>query len=178
MTPADAATTACPTIGGDNFRCGLAPGADPAVAPGGLSQEGPQSMTRTRSIALSVGVGLVLALSACGNGPPEVAGGAGGGGGSVGTGAASGVGTPAKQVAATSDLKFNPTSITVKTGEVIQWTNTGGVPHNVTFDQYQALTSQTLQQNDTWQVKFTTAGTYAYHCTFHPGMDGQITVSG
>lgn len=136
-------------------------------------------MTRTRSIALSVGVGLVLTLCACGNGPPEVAGGAGGsGGGSVGSGASTGVGTPSKQVAATSDLKFNPSNISVKVGDVIQWTNTGGVPHNVTFDQYQALTSQTLQQGDTWQVKFTTAGTYAYHCTFHPGMDGQITVAG
>ena len=39
-----------------------------------------------------------------------------------------------------------------------------------------SLTSATLNQGDTWQVKFTVAGTYAYHCTFHPGMDGQLTV--
>lgn len=136
-------------------------------------------MTRMRSIAVAVGFGVVLALSACGNGPPEVAGAGGGGGGAtVGSGASTGLGTAAKSVQATADLKFDPASISVKTGDVIQWTNGGSVPHNVTFDSNQSLTSQTLQQGDTWQVKFTVAGTYAYHCTFHPGMDGQITVGG
>lgn len=136
-------------------------------------------MTRTRSIAATVGVGLVLALSACGNGPPEGATGGGGGGSTVvGTATPSGLGTPATQIAATADLKFNPTNVSVKTGQVVQWSNTGGVPHNVTFDNYADLTSPTLQQGDTWQAKFTVPGTYAYHCTFHPGMDGQITVGG
>jgi plastocyanin len=135
-------------------------------------------MTRIRSIAITAGLGLGLMLSACGNGPPEVAGAGGGGGAPVGSAAPTGLGTPAKTVQATADLKFVPTAVTTKTGEVIQWTNTGSVPHNVTFDTYQSLTSQTLQQGDTWQVKLTTAGTYPYHCTFHPGMDGQITVGG
>jgi plastocyanin len=35
-----------------------------------------------------------------------------------------------------------------------------------------------LQQGNRWQVQFTTAGTYKYRCTFHPGMTGQITVGG
>ncbi|MBJ7610145.1 MAG: cupredoxin domain-containing protein [Candidatus Dormibacteraeota bacterium] len=135
-------------------------------------------MTRIRPIAIGAGLALVILLSGCGNGPPAGAVAGGGGGGTVGSGAASGLGTPAKQVQATADLKFNPGTTTVKSGDVIQWTNTGGVPHNVTFDSYQTLTSQTMQQGDLWQVKFTTAGTYAYHCTFHPGMDGQITVGG
>jgi plastocyanin len=135
-------------------------------------------MTRLRSIAVVVGVGLVLALSGCGNGPPEVAGAGGGGGATIGKAAATGLGTPAKAVSATADLKFDPTSITVKTGDVIQWTDTGSVPHNVTFDSYPDLTSQNMAQGDTWQVKITVAGTYPYHCTIHPGMDGQITVGG
>jgi plastocyanin len=136
-------------------------------------------MTRIRSIAVIVGIGLVVALSACGNGPPEV-GGVGGGSGAakIGTAAPNGIGTPAKTVSATADLKFAPTSVTVKNGDVIQWNNTGSVPHNVTFDNYPDLTSQNLAQGDTWQVKITVAGTYAYHCTIHPGMDGQITVGG
>lgn len=135
-------------------------------------------MTRLRSIAVVVGIGLLAALSGCGNGPPEVAGAGGGGAAPIGKSAPTGLGTPAKAVSATSDLKFDPTSITVKAGDVIQWTDTGSVPHNVTFDSYPDLTSQNLAQGDTWQVKITVAGTYPYHCTIHPGMDGQITVGG
>lgn len=137
-------------------------------------------MTRTRSIVVTAAVGLVLTLSGCGNGPPTVAGaGAGAGGGaSIGTAAAGGLGTPVSSVQATADLVFNPTSSSIKAGGVVQWTNSGSVPHNVTFDQDGSVSSQTMQQSDTWQVKFTTAGSYPYHCTFHPGMDGTVTVGG
>jgi YD repeat-containing protein len=96
----------------------------------------------------------------------------------VGQGQSSGLGTPGANIAATDSLKFDPTTATVKTGAVIQWKDTGSTAHNVTFDGQSALTSGTLQQGDTWQVQFTTPGTYQYHCTFHPGMNGQITVSG
>jgi plastocyanin len=134
-------------------------------------------MTRLRSIAVVAGIGLALTLSGCGNGPPEVAG-AGGGAAVIGKAAATGIGTAAKMVSATADLKFNPTSVSVKNGDVIQWTNTGSIPHNVTFDSYPDLTSQNMAQSDTWQVKITVPGTYPYHCTIHPGMDGQLTVGG
>lgn len=98
----------------------------------------------------------------------------------VGVGEAinTGLGTPAQQVAADAQLKFAPASITVSKGQVIQWTNTSNVPHNVTFDAQPSLSSGTLQQNGTWQVEFTAPGTYQYHCTFHPGMTGSITVAG
>jgi amicyanin len=133
-------------------------------------------VTRIRSIATASALGLALVLSACGNGPPDL-GNAVPGAATVGT-AGTNLGTATVKVDATADLKFNPNASKLKAGDVIQWTNSGSVPHNVTFDSDQSLTSQTLQQGDTWQVKFTTAGTYAYHCTFHPGMDGQITVGG
>lgn len=94
----------------------------------------------------------------------------------VGQGQASGLGTPAEKISASDALKFDPTATTAKVGDVIQWTNTGSVAHNVTFAD-PTLTSGTLQQNNTWQVKITVPGTYAFHCTFHPGMDGQITVN-
>jgi plastocyanin len=94
----------------------------------------------------------------------------------VGQAQSTGLGTPAANVAATAQLTFDPTAVAVKKGDVIQWKNTGSTAHNVTFDAQQSLTSGTLQQGDTWQVQFTTAGTYTYHCTFHPGMNGQITV--
>jgi plastocyanin len=95
---------------------------------------------------------------------------------SAGQAQASGLGTPTEKVSATANLKFDPTATRAKVGDVIQWTNTGNIAHNVTFTD-PSLTSGTLNQSDTWQVKITVPGTYAYHCTFHPGMDGQLTVA-
>jgi plastocyanin len=127
------------------------------------------------------GLGLVVALlfSACGNGPPPGSGGgggAGGGGGDVGS-KVSGQ-TAAATVSETDQLKFNPSSTSVKVGDVVEWNNGSSVAHNVTFDDFQNITSDTMNSGDKYQVKFTKAGTYQYHCTFHPGMDGTITVSG
>ena len=90
----------------------------------------------------------------------------------------SGLGNPAQNVAATAQLTFDPASVAVKGGAVIQWKNTGSVPHNVTFDDQPALTSLMLAQGDTWEVQIDHPGTDKYHCTFHPGMDGQVTVGG
>lgn len=160
-------------------------------------------MTRYRSLAMLAGVGLAVALGACGGSPAATAptavvtwypstplptpGPAQAAASVAATAAAppgvgqasnTGLGTPSKSVAATAQLAFNPTAVTVKTGDVIQWSNTGGVPHNVTFDTQPALSSGTLQQGGKWQVQFSVAGTYKYHCTFHPGMNGQVTVGG
>jgi plastocyanin len=159
-------------------------------------------MTRFGSIAMVVGSALVVTLSACGEssataqeqgfqhwwpstpiptpGPalkssatpsaqPSAA-------PSVGQGQASGLGTAVEKVSATDALKFDPSATSAKVGDVIQWTNTGTVAHNVTFDD-PTLTSTTLNPGNTWEVKITVAGTYAYHCTFHPGMTGQLTVA-
>lgn len=85
--------------------------------------------------------------------------------------------TAATKVKETDALKFDPTSASLKVGEVVEWDNTGTIAHNVTFDDFPSITSDTLNGGDKYQVKFTTAGTYKYHCTFHPGMDGALTVS-
>ncbi len=84
--------------------------------------------------------------------------------------------TAAVKVQETDQLKFNPNSQTVKAGQVVEWDNGSSVAHNVTFDDYQSITSDTMQNGDKYQVKFTQPGTYQYHCTFHPGMDGTVTV--
>ncbi len=137
-------------------------------------------MIPMRSIVTLAGVGLVAALSVtgCGNGPPEVAAG-GGGGATVGTAGPNGLGTPATKVTATAANQFSPGNASVATGQVIQWTvASDSVPHNVTFDSAGGLTSPgSLGPGETWQVKFSAAGTYAYHCTIHDGMNGQVTVT-
>jgi plastocyanin len=126
------------------------------------------------------GLGVVVALlfAACGNGPPVGSGGGGaaGGGGDVGSKATGA--TAATTLKETDELKFQPASASVKTGDVVEWDNTGSVAHNVTFDQFASISSDTMNSGDKYQVKFTKAGTYQFHCTFHPGMDGTVTVSG
>ena len=62
-------------------------------------------------------------------------------------------------------------------GDVVEWENRGAVAHNVTFDQYPTMTSETMQSGDKFEVKFTVPGTYPYRCTFHPGMNGSVTVT-
>ena len=135
-------------------------------------------MTRMRSIVITAGVGLAISLCACGNGPPEVAAGSGGGP-VVGAAAVSGLGTPATKITANSSNQFSPGTATAATGQVVQWTVApDSVPHNVTFDSNGSLTSPgSLGPGETWQVKFTVAGTYAFHCTIHDGMTGQLTVT-
>jgi len=89
------------------------------------------------------------------------------------------VGAAAVKVAATDQLQFSPASQTSKVGQVVEWSNTGSVPHTVTFDSANAscLTDPQIVPSSTWQVKFTQPGTYSYKCTIHPGMNGTITVS-
>ncbi len=85
--------------------------------------------------------------------------------------------TAAATLKETDQLKFNPNTASIKAGQVLEWDNSGSVAHNVTFDAYPSISSDTMNGGDTFQVKFTKPGTYQFHCTFHPGMDGTVTVS-
>jgi len=86
--------------------------------------------------------------------------------------------TAAVVVNETDALQFQPSDVTVKVGDVVQWKNTQTLQHNVVFGTQKSLSSQTMNGGDSYEVKFTTAGTYSYVCTFHvsSGMTGKITV--
>ena len=88
-------------------------------------------------------------------------------------------GQTATHTVATSDkLTFSPAQLTVKVGDIVEWTNPGQTPHNVTFDTPPGPASSTIGSGQTYELKFTTAGSYHYICTFHSaqGMAGTITV--
>lgn len=90
-------------------------------------------------------------------------------------------GVPAAvNVGETDDLKFAPATVNAKVGDVIQWKNDGSLVHNVVFDNDQLPSSDSMNQGDTFEVKFTKAGTYTYICKFHEvqNMRGTVTVSG
>ena len=75
-------------------------------------------------------------------------------------------------------LKFVPETLSVNVGAIVEWDNAGIAPHNITFDPpNSSLTKTTFNAGEKWQMKFTSAGTYAYTCTIHPGMVGTITVA-
>jgi len=134
-------------------------------------------ITRVRAAFVGAAVIGAAGMVACGNGVPESSSGGGGGGGcTVGTASAGG-GTAQVKIQASDQLQFSPTSQTAKVGQVVQWDNTGTVLHNITFDDpASCLTDSAFQPGGTWQIKFSQAGTYTYHCTIHPGMDGKLTV--
>jgi plastocyanin len=81
---------------------------------------------------------------------------------------------------------FTPASLSVTSGSTVTWTwNTcsggdgygGGqtcVDHDIVFDD--GATSGIMSQGS-FQRKFTTAGTYAYHCSIHgAAMSGKLAV--
>ena len=87
---------------------------------------------------------------------------------------------PTSSVSETDALRFQPAALSVKVGDVIQWSNDGSSIHNVTFDNKQVPTSDTMNGGDKFELKFSKPGTYHYVCTFHvaAGMTGTITVTG
>jgi plastocyanin len=70
---------------------------------------------------------------------------------------------------------FAPATLKVKVNTKVTWTNNDTTGHNVvgtTFGHTKAIPF-----GKTFSYKFTTAGTYVYHCTIHSGMTGKIVVA-
>ena len=66
------------------------------------------------------------------------------------------------------DFAFQPSSLTVKVGQEVTWTNSGAVAHTVTADSG-GFDSGQLQPGAQYKHTFSSAGTYTYHCSNHPG---------
>jgi plastocyanin len=71
---------------------------------------------------------------------------------------------------------FSPATITVAVNTTVVWTNKDGIAHTVTSDT-DVFDSGNMAANATYSFTFTTAGTYPYHCTYHPGMLGSVVVN-
>jgi plastocyanin len=74
-----------------------------------------------------------------------------------------------------ANFAFSPTSLTVKVGTKVSWTNNDSVTHTVTANQG-AFNSGPLTPGSTFSFTFTKAGTYSYHCNIHPSMLATIVV--
>lgn len=73
---------------------------------------------------------------------------------------------------------FTPDTITVVIGKnnTVLWINDDAAPHTATSDTAGVFDSGTISSGGTYQHTFTTPGTYAYHCSFHPWMQGTVIV--
>ncbi len=72
---------------------------------------------------------------------------------------------------------FSPALLTIKPGTTVTWKNVSLAPHTVTSDDGTTFDSGTVAVGQSFQFKFTAAGTFTYHCNIHPYMKATIVVS-
>lgn len=70
---------------------------------------------------------------------------------------------------------FSPIKLSAAAGTTVTWTNKDSTPHTVTADDG-SFDSGNLGSGDTWTYTFKVAGTFAYHCNYHPAMKGAVTI--
>jgi len=74
-----------------------------------------------------------------------------------------------------SDDVFTPANAQVSVGSTVTWTwAAGSTAHNVTFAD--GVSSGDKSGGATYTRTFSSAGTFTYRCTIHPGMNAQIIV--
>jgi plastocyanin len=84
----------------------------------------------------------------------------------------------AASASATVDIrsfKYKPAAVTVKRGGRIMWTNSDDAAHTSTADD-RSFDTQTIDRGKAKSVTFMKAGTFAYHCDFHPFMKATVVV--
>jgi plastocyanin len=77
-----------------------------------------------------------------------------------------------------TQFTFNPGSVSFPAANnvTVTWTNNDGGAHTVTSDTG-LFDSGNLNPGMTFSRAFPTAGSYPFHCTYHPYMTGTITVN-
>lgn len=68
---------------------------------------------------------------------------------------------------------FTPTTLTIKVGESVTWTNKDSAKHNVVFEEFE---SSLLGKDESYSHTFATAGSFSYTCGPHPYMEATIVV--
>ncbi len=78
-------------------------------------------------------------------------------------------------------LAFEPSSVTISTGDTVKFVNNKLAPHNAVFEGHDELSHPDLAfaPGESWDETFTEAGTYNYYCEPHrgAGMVGKVVVN-
>src|SRR4051794_116228 len=122
-----------------------------------------------RPLAAVAAVAAVALLAGCG-----------GGGGATASAPASSP-APASSAGTGSaitikDFKFSPATLKVRPAARIDVTNDDSAPHSVTADDGHSFDSGTLQQGGSMTITAPRTGRYAFHCTVHQFMKGELVV--
>ncbi len=75
-----------------------------------------------------------------------------------------------------TDSAYDPARVTVTTGSVVTWNNSGAKAHTVTADDG-SFDSGSLDPGQAFGNVFSTAGTFAYHDTADPALRGSVIVT-
>jgi plastocyanin len=81
-----------------------------------------------------------------------------------------------EQKVSIKDLKYNPGSITIKSGQTVVWTNNDDKDHTVIGDTDKKFKSENLGPGDKYTYTFSKSGKFPYHCKYHPRMKGTVIV--
>lgn len=81
----------------------------------------------------------------------------------------------ADHAVAISGFSFSPKSVTVTVGDTVTWTNSDAQAHTATADDASWDTAN-IGNGASKSITFSTAGTFAYHCSIHPTMTGTVVV--
>lgn len=129
-------------------------------------------MRRRVFFMLALVSALALATSACSKSDSGSTGGSSGGGGNGGGGG--GGGGTAVSIA---NLAFDPTTLSVSSGEevTVSVTNDDGVEHSFTLDDGSGEVD--VEPGETKELTFSLTETTGWHCKYHPQMTGTITVA-
>lgn len=113
-----------------------------------------------------------LVAAGCSGGSTSPGTGSGGSGGGGGAGQC-----PAGAVCMVN-TSFEPPSLTVARGAAVTFANISGIVHNVTFAAPAAAGVTDIPNHSSGSNgrTFPNAGTHAFTCTLHAGMNGQIVV--
>jgi hypothetical protein len=81
---------------------------------------------------------------------------------------------------------FSPKTLSVAVGTIVSWENDLGIQHNVIWDSDAGRTAATAGDGTgdmpiftagTHTRRMAAAGSFAFHCTVHPGMNATVTVT-
>lgn len=82
---------------------------------------------------------------------------------------------PAAVAVQIDNFTFNATTVTVKPGTTVTWTNQDDIPHTV-VSKTGVFKSKVLDTGDKFSFTFAKAGQFGYYCSLHPHMTGTIIV--
>jgi plastocyanin len=71
---------------------------------------------------------------------------------------------------------FQPSVVTVRIGETVEWKNAGSVSHTATSTDGKTFDSASIAPARSWRLKAVKKGTFNYVCTLHPNMKGKLIV--